>query len=282
MKTSFCIVFLLLFLSCSDPTPVLPLEIQGFDGKAALVTPSGVVKFKLNQAAKWRTTGGEVSQDQNNMLTYAAPATSGMQQVIIKHPDNPSDSLVLSIAVTPSAALFQLLRSGNNVLIFRHAAADVGSDQTASAVPDWWKSCDSKLARQLNNQGVQDAANIGKTIKRLDIPIGRMLSSEFCRAFTTASQMATGLAIQQTNELTLTVYDEANRCDNTLKLAASQPRDTKNTIFVTHTGIRVQQPDCDLLNKLQWGDAALFTINENKTTMYAGTIPVKDWTDLAQ
>jgi hypothetical protein len=140
MKTIFYLASLPLLLSCSKPTPALPLEIQGFDGKVALVTPSGALKVKLNQAVIWRSTGGAVSQDQNDMLTFTAPATSGMQQVVLKRPDNSSDSLVLAIAVTPSAALFQSLRSGNNVLIFRHAAADVGSDQTTSATPEWWKS----------------------------------------------------------------------------------------------------------------------------------------------
>ncbi|UFH53284.1 hypothetical protein [Spirosoma sp. KNUC1025] len=275
--------FLLLLFSCKpDSATVLPVQVEGFDGKVALVAPSGVLKIKLNQPVNWRATGGAIIQGQNDTLTYTAPATAGIQQVVLKHPTNPQDSLLFNIAVTPSATLFQSLRTGNYVLIFRHEAADVGSDQPASTTPDWWKSCDAKLARQLNPQGLTDAASTGKTLKLLEIPVGRIVSSEFCRAFTSAEKMATGLPVQQAKELTLTVYDEPNRCSNTLNLAASQLRDGKNTIFITHVALAINQPDCLLLNKLQWGDAALFSLNENKTLTYTGTIPVKDWTELAK
>ena len=284
LKNLFSTAFLLLVFSCkNDPATVLPLQFNGFDGsRVALVLPSGVLKIKLNQPVTWRSTSGTVSQGINDTLTYTAPATTGLQRLVLKHPDNSSDSLLLTIAVTPSAALFKSLREGNKIIIFRHAAADVGTDQNTSTTPEWWKSCDSKLARQLNAQGMQDAANIGKTLKLLNLPIGRVISSEFCRAFTTAEQMATGLPVQQVNALNLYMVNEQNRCETTLKLAADQPRDTKNTLFVTHTGLIANQPDCVLLNKLQWGDAAVFTLNENKTINYTGIIPVKDWTDLVK
>lgn len=284
MKTLYSTALLLLFFSCKkDPATVLPLQFDGFDGsRMALVSPSGVLKVKLNQRVTWRSTSGTVSQGVNDTLVYTAPVTAGMQQVVIKRPDNSSDSLRLMIAVTPSANLFRSLRDGNKVVIFRHAAADVGADQNLSTTPEWWKSCDSKLARQLNAQGIKDAANTGKTLRLLDLPIGRVISSEFCRSFTSAEQMATGLPIQQLNELNLYMASEMNRCDITLKLAANQPRDTRNTLFITHTGIIANQPDCVSLNKLQWGDAAVFTLNENKTINYMGIIPVKDWTDLVK
>ena len=283
IKNLFFTTFLLLLLSCKkDPATVLPLQFVGFDGKMALVTPSAILKIKLNQPVTWRSTGGTVSQGTSDTVTFTAPATSGIQRLVLKRPDNSSDSLLLTIAVSPSADLFKSLRDGNKIIIFRHAAADVGADQNTSTAPEWWKSCDSKVARQLNAQGIKDAANTGKTLKLLDIPIGRVVSSEFCRAFTTAEQLATGLPVQQVNALNLYMSTEMNRCEITLKLAADQPRDAKNTVFVTHTGIIANQPDCALLNKLQWGDASVFTLNENKTITYAGTIPVKDWTDLVK
>ncbi len=283
MKNLLFSSFLILLLSCKkDPATVLPLQVEGFDGKMVLVMPSGVMKIKTNQAVNWRNTGGTVSRGTNDTLIFTAPATTGVQRLVIKRPDNSSDSLLLTIAVTPSANLFKSLREGNKIIIFRHAAADVGADQNTSTVAEWWKSCDSKLARQLNAQGVKDAINTGKTIKLLDIPIGRLISSEFCRSFTSAEQMTTGLPLQQINQLNLYMPTEINRCEFTLKLASDQPRDMKNTIFVTHTGIIANQPDCVLLNKLQWGDASVFTLNANKTISYTGTIPVKDWTELVK
>lgn len=283
MKNLLCISCLILFFSCkNEPAAPLPLQFQGFDGKMALVAPSGILKIKMNQPVNWRSTAGTVTQGLNDTLIYTAPSTTGVQQIVIKHPTNSADSLLLTVAVTPSAALFKSLRAGNNLIMFRHAAADVGADQPNSTTPDWWKSCDSKLARQLNAQGMQDAANIGKTLKLIDIPVGRVMSSEFCRCFTTAEQLATGLPVQQAKELTLTVYDEPKRCDTMLRLASAQPRDGKNSLFVIHAGITVTQPECNLLNNLQWGDASIFALNADKTISYVGRIPVKDWTDLVK
>ncbi|GAB2557763.1 histidine phosphatase family protein [Spirosoma areae] len=286
MKRLLYSALLALLLSCSDSNtaPVLPLEFQGFDGSRMLVvTPLGALKIKLNQSVNWRSTGGTVAQGQNDTLTYTAPATAGFQQVVIKRPGNSADSLVLNIAVTPSAALFKLLQGGNHSLIFRHAAADVGADQlSSSTIPDWWKSCDSKLARQLNSQGLSDAAAIGKTLKRLQLPVGRLISSEYCRAFTSAEKLETGLPIQQVKELNLSVSDETKRCENTLKLAANQPLDAKNTVFITHTGLLASQSDCNALNQLQWGDAAVFSVKADKTISFMGFIRVKDWTDLGK
>ena len=283
MKNLLYTAFLLLIFSCKrDSVATLPLQFEGFDSKTALVMPSGTLKIKMNQPVKWRSTSGDVTQGQNDTLIYTAPATVGIQQVVIKRQDNSQDSLLLNVAVTSSAPSFKSLRDGNHVLIFRHEAADVGADQLTSTTPEWWKSCDSKLARQLNNQGLTDGINTGKTLKLLNIPVGRIISSEFCRAYTSAEQMATGLPVQQAKELTLTVYDEPNRCTNTFALASRQPRDGKNSLFITHVALVVNQPECSFINKLQWGDAALFRLNEDKTVTYIGTIPVKDWTDLVK
>ena len=183
MKNLLYTAFLLLLFSCKEQVTLLPLQLQGFDEKVAILAPSGVLKIKLNQPVNWRTTSGTVTQGLNDTLTYIAPTTAGIQQVVIKPLDNSADSLLLTVAVTPSATLFKAIRDGNHVLIFRHAAADVGVDLSASPTPEWWKSCDSKVARQLSNQGLSDATNTGKTLKLLDIPVGRVVSSEFCRAF---------------------------------------------------------------------------------------------------
>ena len=282
MKNSVYCLCLFLAVSCSDsnPTVVLPLQFQGFDSsRMALIAPSGTLKIKMNQPVVWRSTGGTITQEPDDTLIYTAPPTAGLQQVVIKHPDNASDSLLVNIAVTPGEALFKALQTGNHSIIFRHTAADAGIDQPASTtIPNWWKSCDSKLARQLNSQGLRDAAAIGQTLKRLQIPVGRVFSSEFCRCFTVAEKMEIGLPVQQVNELTLSVYDEANRCENTQKLAGNQPLDAKNSVFITHSA---SGPNCPLSN-LQWGDAAIFAIKADKTITLVGFIRVKDWTELVK
>jgi len=171
------------------------------------------------------------------------------------------------------------LQKGAYSLVFRHAAADVGSDQLGSTTPEWWKSCDSKLARQLNDQGKKDAPTIGKTFKNLQIPIGRVLSSEFCRCYTTADLMNTGVATQQSKDITFYVYDEPNRYANTMKLAAAQPIDAQNSVLVIHAGFSAV-PSPAPLNSLAWGDAAVFQLVAGQTAKYITTIRVNEWTEL--
>jgi phosphohistidine phosphatase SixA len=190
--------------------------------------------------------------------------------------------LLVTVAVTPRANDFRLLQKGGYVLMFRHAAADVGSDQTGSVVKDWWKSCDSQLARQLNAQGKLDAVNTGKTLRALQIPVKRVLSSEYCRCFTSADLMALGVPTQQLKEITYFVYDEANRYTNSLTLAASQPMDGSNTVVVGHAGFSGSLPATPVLNSLNWGDAAIFQIVSGQPAKYISTLAVKDFTDLAK
>ncbi len=65
--------------------------------------------------------------------------------------------------------------------IFRHTATDWGEDDEH---PVDLSDCDTQ--RNLSATGRRQARAIGEAIERLDIPIGRVLSSPFCRAVDTA------------------------------------------------------------------------------------------------
>jgi broad specificity phosphatase PhoE len=83
-------------------------------------------------------------------------------------------------ALTPSA-LIDELRHGGLILYFRHVATDFGqSDENMTGYED--------CARQRNliDRGRDDARRIGAAIKRLDLPIGDVLASPFCRTLETA------------------------------------------------------------------------------------------------
>lgn len=121
---------------------------------------------------------------------------------------------------------------------------------------------------------------IGKAFKNLQIPIGRVLSSEFCRCYTTADLMNTGVATQQSKDITYYVYDEPNRYANTVKVASNQPLDTQNTVLVIHGGFSGTLPNPAPLNSLNWGDAAVFQLVTGQTAKYITTIRVNEWTEL--
>jgi phosphohistidine phosphatase SixA len=88
-------------------------------------------------------------------------------------------------------ALVDALRKGGYVIYFRHAATDWSQNDQVTAVGDW-TSCEPSRMRQLSDQGRAAARRIGEAIQRLDIPVGRVLSSEYCRARETAQLMDLG------------------------------------------------------------------------------------------
>jgi streptogramin lyase/phosphohistidine phosphatase SixA len=75
--------------------------------------------------------------------------------------------------------LVAALQNGGHVIYIRHAKADVNIDQDAVGLG----ACVGQ--RQLASSGRADAQSIGDGFRRLSIPIGRVLSSPYCRAIET-------------------------------------------------------------------------------------------------
>ncbi len=268
------------FVACKSEEAVLPLQAIGFDGKTAIVVPSGKVSIKFNQRVTWQTAEGSATQNAQDSLVYTAPNKVGNYRFTVKSVRNVNDSVVIKVLTTPRAEVLRPLQKGGYVLVFRHAAADVGSDQTNSTEANWWRSCDSKLARQLNDQGKKEAEATGKALKNLEIPVSRVFSSEFCRCFTTADLMSLGMPTQQTKELTYYVYEESKRYENTMKLVDSQTIDAKNAVVMGHTGFQGSLPSPAPLSSLNWGDAAVFQLVAGQPARYVSTIRVAEWTEL--
>lgn len=285
MKTlSYLVVFVFVFLiltGCKKEDAILPLYAIGFDGKTMIVAPSSKVSIKFNQRVTWTVSGGSAIQDSQDSLVYTAPASVGVYRMTVKNERDLGDSLVIKMVITPRASILKALQKGGYSLVFRHAAADVGADQFASTQPNWWKSCDANLARQLNGQGKKDAEAIGKALHVLEIPVGRVYTSEYCRCSTTADLMNLGVAPQPSKDLTYYVYDEANRYNNTLKLATEQPIDANNTVLVIHAGFSTM-PSPAPMNGLGWGDAAIFQLVAGQTARYITTIKVNELTELSK
>jgi len=98
-------------------------------------------------------------------LAAALPATAA---------ETPSESLT-------GAALLQTLRGGGLILYFRHTSTDFGQNDDAMSGYE-----DCARQRNLTDNGRDEARRIGAAIKRLDIPIGDVLASPFCRTRETA------------------------------------------------------------------------------------------------
>ncbi len=165
-----------------------------------------------------------------------------------------------SLALT----LKQALRGGGYTLFWRHSSASTCGDRTdlgpasTTASPGWWRTCNtdcsSSTARQLTNP---DAANemfaIGSFFRTNGITFSRMLSSEYCRAFSTAQGFNLGPIVEQRTELTYYVYDEGNRCQLSNALLNTTPTAGTNIGMVSHAGFV-----CPTLDSLAWGEAAIY------------------------
>lgn len=178
----------------------------------------------------------------------------------------------------------QVLRVGGYTLHWRHAAADVCSDNlglgtaATTMTPDWWKSCDANCgttatARQMNATGVTQATTIGAEFDRLAIPVGRVISSEFCRNFKTAELMDFGPTIELRQDITYFVYDESSRCDASYDLIDAAPAAGTNTAIIGHAGF---SPSCPVLSALEWGEAAIFKPGPGGAVL-AAQVKAGDW-----
>jgi broad specificity phosphatase PhoE len=103
---------------------------------------------------------------------------------LVVHPTTAQDLL-------SEEALINALRQGGYTIYFRHAATDWSQDDRVMAEGDW-TSCDPEKMRQLSDEGREQARRIGKAIRRLNIPVDQVLSSEYCRARETAALMNLG------------------------------------------------------------------------------------------
>jgi phosphohistidine phosphatase SixA len=93
----------------------------------------------------------------------------------------PSERSSLPERTLGASELLSALRKGGYVLYFRHAATDFSqNDEKMKSYED----CADQ--RNLIDRGRADARAAGATIRRLGIPVERVLASPFCRTVETA------------------------------------------------------------------------------------------------
>ena len=131
------------------------------------------------------------------------------------------------------AQLLATLKAGGNVIFIRHAASEKDFADQVSAVMG-----DCSTQRTLSEAGWQQARAIGQAFDQLQIPVGEVYSSEYCRAWQTAD-LAFG-HYQKTPDLNFEPAEDysdeqiaAMRARMTPRLAA-QPSDGVNTVLVGH------------------------------------------------
>ncbi len=147
--------------------------------------------------------------------------------------------LVPAFAHAADRTLVESLRQGGYVLYFRHAQTDWSqSDRRHDA---GWESCDPDEMRQLSAAGRETARQVGEAMRRLGIPVDRVLASGFCRTQETARLLGVGPVETSPNLLNATHArhvggTEALRRGARRLLATPPPADT-NTVLVAHGNV---------------------------------------------
>ncbi len=140
----------------------------------------------------------------------------------------------------PASQLVAQLKTGGLVVFFRHG-------ETGPAYADRDKAVmgDCATQRNLNAEGRAQVAKLGRDFKTLQIPVGQVLSSEFCRAWQHAEAMFGKGNYTITERLSVPIsYPSVNDADRALAaknlnaLLSQAPAPGKNTVLVSH-GINV-------------------------------------------
>jgi phosphohistidine phosphatase SixA len=171
--------------------------------------------------------------------------------------------------------LVSALRDGGYVIYFRHTATDWTEDDEH---PVDLSDCDTQ--RNLSPAGRSQARAIGEAFERLEIPVGHVLSSPFCRAVDTA-QLAFGRAESEPALENLeSVESDAEselRTDGLRRLLSTRPGGT-NTVLAGH-GYNIQAIAEE--TGTAEGDAEVFRPEGGDGFGLVATLTPAEWVELA-
>lgn len=134
-----------------------------------------------------------------------------------------------------AAEVIRLLKSGGYVIYFRHG--ETGS-QGADRAPDM---ADCSTQRNLNDVGRRQVRQLGEDFRALGIPVGQVLSSQWCRCWQHAEAMFGKGGYQISESVSLArSYPAVTDADRQLKreqlraLLVEVPPAGRNTVLISH------------------------------------------------
>jgi phosphohistidine phosphatase SixA len=169
--------------------------------------------------------------------------------------------------------LVDALQQGGYIVYLRHAATDRSKEDAGVVDLD-----DCSTQRNLSKRGLEQAREIGRGFRALEIPLGTVRASEYCRTRQTA-ELAFGRAELEPR---LTGFpnddapDYAERVRTTKELLAERPDDGENTVLVAH--IKNIEAAADV--SIEEGELAVFEPLGGTESRYRGRIPAEAWPQL--
>jgi phosphohistidine phosphatase SixA len=187
-----------------------------------------------------------------------------------------------AFAQTPSTiedkTLATALRRGGFVIVLRHGATFPDQADT-----DPFHLDNVAAQRNLNDNGKALAKAFGESLRQIGVPIGRVYTSKFNRAYETAV-LAGFKNIEKTVDLTeggLVVSPNENnrRADSLRKMLAVEPNPGTNTVLITHKPNIVDALGKDWFDGKE-GEASIFLPENGRYTLLA-RVQMADWSRIA-
>ena len=133
----------------------------------------------------------------------------------------------------PKENLIKRMQKGGVILYFRHASTEKDyADQINAKVND------GSTQRVLSEKGWHEAVHIGRAIRYYDIPVGKVISSEYFRAWQTA-WLAFG-KYEKNEDLNFLPFAEFTKEQmekmkkQVVPFLSTKPEKGKNTVIVAH------------------------------------------------
>jgi broad specificity phosphatase PhoE len=183
-----------------------------------------------------------------------------------------------SRAAGEGANLVQALRTGGFVIVVRHGATFPDQADTDPLNFD-----NIAAQRNLNDKGKALASAFGNAIRQAGVPVGRVITSKYNRAYETAV-IAGFKDIEKTADVTeggLVVSPNENnrRIEAFRKLLGTAPPPGTNTIVITHKPNIIDALGKDWFD-VKEGEASIFRPDNGSYTLIA-RVQMQEWPQIA-
>ena len=169
----------------------------------------------------------------SNLLTLVAILSTSALAGGYQTPSVTPQQMATEVPNGLSPALLKELQSGGLVIYIRHATTETDyADQVSAEMGN----CATQ--RVLSEMGWQQARTIGQSFRELNIPVGNVYSSEYCRAWQTADlTFGRYQKLSQLNFYPAAEFTEAQMAmmaANVQPMLAAAPAAGTNTVIVAH------------------------------------------------
>jgi broad specificity phosphatase PhoE len=181
---------------------------------------------------------------------------------------------------TDDKALAAALRSGGLVIVVRHGATFPNQADSQPFDKD-----NIAGQRNLNEDGKALAKAFGDSLRQVGVPVGRVYTSQYNRAYETAV-LAGFKNIQKTADLNLpeegmlaSANENSRRAEALRKMLAAAPGAGTNTVMITHKPNIVDALGKDW-SDVKEGEASIFRPENGHYTL-VGRVQMGDWSRIA-